>query len=157
MAYTTLSDSLVDIDSPVDTDLMSGLRTNIRELRLQVHHLYIAETTNNSATYETVATRSVYIPDFPAEDDWTQYYAAQVQLKTDNASNAAYYQIEDSATGSTSSEVTTTFTSYQDAETSLSIPSAWKGTTRTILHKIKNASTDVASVKNNGITARLYY
>lgn len=157
MAYTTISDSQVDVDSPVDTDLMGSLRTNIRELRLQVAHLYIPESTQNAATYEIVATRSVYLPSFPAEDDWTQYYAAQVQLKTGNSSNAAYYQIEDSATGSTSSEVTTTFTTYQDVETSLSFPSSWLGTTRTFLHKIKNASTSVTSIQQNGLTVRIYY
>lgn len=159
MAYTTISDSQVDIDSPIDTDLMQGLRDNARELRLQVFACYVPETTRNSTSYRIASTQSVYIPDYPDETGWTKHLAIEVDLKTDNASGAAIYQLEDSSSGNTSSEVSTTFTTYQAADNSLSIPGAWAGTTRDILVKIKNANASYTTTikSEDRVTARLYY
>jgi hypothetical protein len=79
MAYTALADSKVDLDSPIDTDLMTALRGNQRALRLMVFPVNFAEATTTSTGYVTLATFALAIPSFPDESGVTR----QVRLELD--------------------------------------------------------------------------
>jgi subtilisin-like proprotein convertase family protein len=158
MSYTAISDNQVDLDSPIDTTLMQGLRDNAQALRFQVFAANISASTTSTA-YTAAGTWSISVPDFPDESGYTRSLTFETLLTSELGTATAYFRIRDTGSSTTGSEASTSDTSGISAESSFSVPSTWGGTRREVVLEVRTDDTNsAASVDGTRrVTSRLYY
>lgn len=158
MAWTDILSTDTDIGSPIDEDLTEGLRANQLLTRAALFGVSFAEVTTASATYVTVQSVRVYVPDL---DDYTgiqRELTAEIEAKVSNASGVATYMLEDDSSGDTGSEVTTSATSYGWQELTLDLDATWAGTNRTINIQAKITGGYTAYARSeNAVSWRVAY
>lgn len=145
--YTEITDSDIDVNSPLDTDLFSAFRDNQRALRFSLFGYVFAEATNTSTGYTTFATGDVFVPDFGTYSGQTNTITVRFQGKI--SSGDANFRLQDSDSGNTGSEITVSQTTYLNSEVSIGVDASWYGTRRTLLLEGKSSAGGTVAAKNN--------
>lgn len=127
MAWTDIPDTDIDTNSPLDTDLFTELRDNIRECARSVVNYEYAEQSTTSATFVTLVSREIFIPDVDGPIGQANLIA-EVRVSTDTGS----FRLRDNASTNVGATVTTTSATYEDKTLSITIDASWQGTLRTI-------------------------
>ena len=155
MAWTDIASTDVDIDSAVDTDLMSALRNNTRALRTNLFGVHFAETSVGSASITGIVTAKVYVPDLPDYTGLQRKLTVEIDAKVDASGNEIQLQL--SGFGTTGSAVSVTSTTYGLVELSIDIGSSYAGNTEVgaIQGKAVTGSGKIRSL--NLVTWRLEY
>lgn len=146
-AWTNIPDTDTDVDSPLDTDLFTGLKDNADAARIGVFGYDFTEATTTNTTWTPAATgfAKVYVPSLADYSGISRNFTCAFECKV--SGGTGQYRLKDSATGSTSSAVSVTATSYTPTDVTLTIPDAWKGTLRTLDLEFQKVSTGTVYVQ----------
>lgn len=155
MAYTDIPDTDVDVDSPLDEDLLEDLRDNDNFLRETVFGAEIAEASTASATYVTLASFDVYLQDLPDYTGIQRSLTVRLEVKT--TSGTATYKVTDNDAAVDSTEDTTTSAGYEAIEVTLNFAAGLAGTTRTIDIKGKTSAGTASAKIEDACTNRINY
>ena len=130
-SWTNIASTDIDVDSPGKTDTVFGaLNDNTAAARVSIFGVDIAEDTSTAAAFETVAnsTFKIHIPDLGDYTGIARKATLTVQVKGATGDTGSYrlYNVTNTTAGDT---LTTTATSYEDKDLTLTIADGWKGTT----------------------------
>ena len=121
MAYVDIPDADVDLDSfGKETDVFQRLRDNIRAGRETVFAWPYAEQSTNSATFVTLDSVRLFVPNVPAFTGIARQIIHDFEAKIAPAGTGTY-RLRDNVSGNTGTEVTTTNTSYEAKSATLNI------------------------------------
>lgn len=123
--WTDIPSTDVDIDSPIDTDLMSAIRNNHRALRMDVLGVYFAATAITSAGFTAAVTTNIYVPDLPDYTGLQRKLTASFDAKADSSGDQI--QLRLSGYGTHSSVVTVTSLMYTLVTLDIDISSSYTG------------------------------
>lgn len=155
MSWTDISSSQVDIDSPVDTTLMTALRNNSRALRTALFGVHFAETSVAATSFTDVVSTKVYVPDLPDYTGLQRKLTVEIDAKVDAAGDEIQLQL--SGFGTTGTAVSVTSTTYGLVELSIDIGSSYAGSTEDVAIQGK-AVTGSGKIRSlNLVTWRLEY
>lgn len=130
MAWVDIPTTDVDVDSPLDEDIFQKLADNDEAIRVAPVGFELPETQATSATYVTLATRYVRIPNV-LSTAIQRKLVFRCQLKA-TAGGTMTLKITDNAAAVDSTEASSTSTSYEDKDVTLNFAESLKGTTRQI-------------------------
>lgn len=130
LAYTAVPDTDVDIDSPVDEDLMEELRDNIDASRVAVFGVSFTERNTQGTSFSSLVTFDVTIPDLPDPQNGRSLTVALLGKVDDGPTRTGTYRISDGTTDGT--EDTTTSATNEEMTSTITVPASWAGTTKTI-------------------------
>lgn len=154
--WTDIPATDVDIDSPVDEDLMLSLKQNDEANRLSLFGVYFVETTFTNTSYNTLSSHDVYIPNLTDYTgiQRTVYFEFEGQA---GASETALFRV--TGVGTTSNVVTVTSTTYVSVECTISVGSTWAGSRQTFtIQKQTNPGSNNSSARSeNSVTCRVEY
>lgn len=156
-AYTVVTDSMIDINSPLDENLFQYLRDGIEASRICNLWMDEAEATTNvtAAGGAVLFSMELFIPDVADYTGIQRKICGDIQCKLTGSAGTplATFWLRDNATATDGGTVTTNSTSYVDLNPTLDLLAAWKGTKRTIdvVGKINDAanSAEAKSEDNN--------
>lgn len=154
-AYTNIPDGDVDVDSPLDTDLFTALRDNDESLRIQVVPVNISEQNTTSATYVTLVSFRLYLPDLADYTGIQRLLVFEAEVKT--SSGTATFKVTDNAAAVDSTETTTTSSTYESKTVTLNFAAGLVDTVRTIDVKAKTTAGTFNLRSVDSITSRLEY
>lgn len=126
--WTDIPDTDIDVDSPGDTDLFTGLRDNTRAARRQTIGFYVSTVNTTSATYALLDTVYLKVPDV---DDFTsiqRILTFEAEVAVSGGGTATWKLTQTDHGGPVdSTEATTTSASFESKTVTLNIPAAAQG------------------------------
>lgn len=159
MAWTDIPAADVDVDSPIDEDLVAALRDNLIECRVCVLGIEVYEDTTNNTSWTTSATVYVWLPDLADQDGLQRSLTLTVELKV-TGGGTGYFRLRDDGAAVNGDAPSTTSTSYEDEVSTVDFATGLKGSVRTILVQFYHSAGggQTVEIKNeNRATGVLVY